>query len=45
MFDLVFTVDPPTISSVGPDRLTTALLFSGASFECNADAMPPAEYR
>ncbi|XP_012343725.1 neural cell adhesion molecule 1-like isoform X2 [Apis florea] len=36
---------PPTISSVGPDRLTTALLFSGASFECNADAMPPAEYR
>ncbi|CAL7946544.1 unnamed protein product [Xylocopa violacea] len=36
---------PPTISSVGPDRLTTALLYSGASFECNADAMPPAEYR
>ncbi|XP_066601564.1 kin of IRRE-like protein 3 isoform X3 [Prorops nasuta] len=36
---------PPTISSVGPDRLTTALLYSGASFECHADAMPPAEYR
>ncbi|XP_011345495.1 kin of IRRE-like protein 2 isoform X2 [Ooceraea biroi] len=36
---------PPTISAVGPDRLTTALLYSGASFECHADAMPPAEYR
>ncbi|XP_043488099.1 hemicentin-1 isoform X1 [Polistes fuscatus] len=36
---------PPTISSVGPELLTTALLYSGASFECQADAMPPAEYR
>ncbi|XP_043682596.1 hemicentin-1 isoform X1 [Vespula pensylvanica] len=36
---------PPTISSVGPEWLTTALLYSGASFECHADAMPPAEYR
>ncbi|KAL6443029.1 hypothetical protein ACFW04_002786 [Cataglyphis niger] len=36
---------PPMISAVGPDRLTTALLYSGASFECHADAMPPAEYR
>ncbi|KAI4477413.1 hypothetical protein M0804_012799 [Polistes exclamans] len=36
---------PPTISSVGPELLTTALLYSGASFECHADAMPPAEYR
>lgn len=37
--------DPPTITAVGPDRLTTALLYSGASFECHADAMPPADYR
>ncbi|XP_063980627.1 nephrin-like isoform X1 [Diachasmimorpha longicaudata] len=36
---------PPKIDSVGPDRLSTALLYSGASFECHADAMPPAEYR
>ncbi|XP_076391602.1 kin of IRRE-like protein 3 isoform X3 [Megachile rotundata] len=36
---------PPTISSVGPDRLTTALLYSHALFECIADAKPPAEYR
>ncbi|XP_057318391.1 kin of IRRE-like protein 2 isoform X1 [Microplitis mediator] len=36
---------PPKIDSVGPDRLSTALLYSGASFECNADAMPPADYR
>ncbi|XP_020282906.1 hemicentin-2-like isoform X2 [Pseudomyrmex gracilis] len=36
---------PPTINVVGPERLTTALLYSGASFECHADAMPPAEYR
>ncbi|EFN64230.1 Kin of IRRE-like protein 3 [Camponotus floridanus] len=36
---------PPMITAVGPDRLTTALLYSGASFECQADAMPPAEYR
>ncbi|XP_048513245.1 hemicentin-1 isoform X2 [Athalia rosae] len=36
---------PPKITSVGPERLTTALLHSGASFECHADAMPPPEYR
>ncbi|XP_012277027.1 hemicentin-2 [Orussus abietinus] len=36
---------PPKIIAVGPDRLTTALLYSGTSFECHADAMPPAEYR
>ncbi|XP_043482082.1 kin of IRRE-like protein 2 isoform X2 [Leptopilina heterotoma] len=35
----------PRISLVGPDRRKTALLYSSASFECNADAMPPAEYR
>ncbi|XP_034935070.1 kin of IRRE-like protein 2 [Chelonus insularis] len=35
----------PKIDSVGPDRLSTALLYSGASFECNADAMPPADYQ
>ncbi|XP_043281902.1 kin of IRRE-like protein 2 isoform X3 [Venturia canescens] len=36
---------PPKIISVGPERLSTALLYSGASFECHADAMPSAEYR
>ncbi|XP_044016181.1 kin of IRRE-like protein 2 isoform X2 [Aphidius gifuensis] len=36
---------PPKIDSVGPDRLSTALLYSGASFECHADAMPPSDYR
>ncbi|XP_046434490.1 kin of IRRE-like protein 2 isoform X1 [Neodiprion fabricii] len=36
---------PPKITSVGPERLTTALLYTGASFECYADAMPPPEYR
>ncbi|XP_015602883.1 kin of IRRE-like protein 2 [Cephus cinctus] len=36
---------PPKIISAGPDHFTTALLYTGTSFECHADAMPPAEYR
>lgn len=38
-------LDPPRITSVRPEGTTPALLYSGASFECHADAMPPAEYR
>ncbi|KAH8292457.1 hypothetical protein KR054_010297, partial [Drosophila jambulina] len=32
--------DPPKIISAGPDRLTTAPLFSPAAFECLADGNP-----
>ncbi|XP_026467304.1 hemicentin-1 [Ctenocephalides felis] len=36
---------PPRILSVGPDRLTTAPLFSPAAFECVAEGNPPPSYQ
>lgn len=40
-----FFSDPPRILSVGPDRLTTAPLFSPAAFECVAEGNPPPSYQ
>lgn len=37
--------DPPKILSVGPDRLTTAHLFTSATFECIAEGNPPPTYQ
>jgi hypothetical protein len=37
--------DPPRILSAGPDRLTTAPLFSPAAFECVAEGNPSPSYR
>uniref|UniRef100_A0A1A9UI31 Ig-like domain-containing protein n=1 Tax=Glossina austeni TaxID=7395 RepID=A0A1A9UI31_GLOAU len=36
---------PPKILSAGPDRLTTAPLFSPAAFECVADGNPMPTYK
>ncbi|XP_055848314.1 hemicentin-2 isoform X1 [Episyrphus balteatus] len=36
---------PPKILSAGPDRLTTAPLFSPAAFECIAEGNPPPSYK
>lgn len=41
---LVF-LDSPKILSVGPDRLTTAHLFTSASFECVAEGNPQPTYQ
>lgn len=38
-------IDPPKIISAGPDRLTTAPLFSPAAFECVADGNPMPSYK
>lgn len=37
--------DPPRITSAGPDRLTTAPLFSPAAFECIAEGNPAPTYK
>lgn len=37
--------DPPKIVSVGPDKLTTATLFSHATFNCQAEAHPNPTYQ
>lgn len=39
------TQDPPRILSAGPDRLTTAPLFTPAAFECVAEGSPTPSYR
>ncbi|XP_037038558.1 hemicentin-2 isoform X1 [Bradysia coprophila] len=36
---------PPRILSAGPDRLTTAPLFSPAAFECVGEGNPPPTYK
>lgn len=36
--------DPPRIRKVGPTRLTTAPLYSEASFNCEAEANPAPSY-
>ncbi|XP_031638814.1 hemicentin-2 isoform X1 [Contarinia nasturtii] len=36
---------PPKIISAGPDRLTTAPLYSPAAFDCVAESNPPATYK
>ncbi|XP_071051965.1 kin of IRRE-like protein 2 isoform X3 [Onthophagus taurus] len=36
---------PPKILSVGPDRLTTAMLFNSATFECVAEGNPQPTYQ
>lgn len=40
-----FFSDPPKILSVGPDRLTTAMLFTSATFECVAEGNPQPTYQ
>lgn len=37
--------DGPIIKSVGPDKLTTAPLYSSTSFACSADGNPPPKYQ
>lgn len=37
--------DPPRILSAGPDRLTTAPLFTPAAFECVAEGNPTPTYK
>lgn len=41
---LLFT-DAPVIKSVGPDRLTTASLYSQAVFNCEAESHPLPSYQ
>lgn len=41
----LFISDPPKILSVGPDRLTTAPLFTSATFECVAEGNPAPTYQ
>lgn len=43
--DFFLFKDPPRILSAGPDRLTTAPLFSPAAFECVAEANPSPSFR
>lgn len=38
-------VDPPRVLSAGPDRLTTAPLYSPAAFECVGEGNPPPSYK
>lgn len=38
-------IDAPKILSAGPDRLTTAPLFSPAAFECVAEGNPPPTFK
>lgn len=45
LFIVYFAIDPPKIISAGPDRLTTAPLFSPAAFECVADGNPMPSYK
>lgn len=40
-----FILDAPKILSAGPDRLTTAPLFSPAAFECVAEGNPPPTFK
>lgn len=42
---LLFDLDPPRILSAGPDRLTTAPLYSPAAFECVGEGNPPPTYK
>lgn len=37
--------DPPKILSAGPDRLTTAPLFTPAAFECIGEGNPLPTYK
>lgn len=37
--------DAPIIKSVGPDKLTTAPLYTSAEFTCAADGNPPPTYQ
>lgn len=37
--------DPPRILTAGPDRLTTAPLFTPAAFECVAEGNPTPTYK
>ena len=37
-------IDPPRILSAGPDRLTTAPLFTPAAFDCVAEGNPSPSY-
>lgn len=37
--------DPPRIRKVGPTRLTTAPLYSEATFSCEAEGNPPPTYQ
>lgn len=41
----IFPLDPPKILSIGPDRLTTAPLFTSATFECVAEGNPQPTYQ
>lgn len=42
---LLIVSDPPKILSVGPDRLTTAPLFTSATFECIGEGNPQPTYQ
>lgn len=42
---ITFLSDGPIIKSVGPDKLTTATLYSSTSFACSADGNPPPKYQ
>lgn len=44
-FIFLFILDAPKILSAGPDRLTTAPLFSPAAFECVAEGNPPPTFK
>lgn len=41
----IYISDPPKILSVGPDRLTTAPLFTSTTFECIAEGNPQPTYQ
>lgn len=45
LFIVYLAIDSPKIISAGPDRLTTAPLFSPAAFECVADGNPMPSYK
>lgn len=45
MKNINFHTDPPRITSAGPDRLTTAPLYTPAAFDCIAEGNPAPTYK
>lgn len=42
---IFYNIDPPRIISAGPDRVTTAPLYSPAAFECVAEGNPQPTFK
>lgn len=45
LFMINMCIVPPRILSAGPDRLTTAPLYTPAAFECVGEGNPPPTYK